>query len=89
MVPNKISCSIMFILNHFVFCRYLDMEKRYKQEMDRRRGVTADFKVSKNCKMSGQCHDYKLRINIFKYCLKLDSLYHGFFLTYCFDKEQI
>lgn len=24
--------------------RYLDMEKRYKQEMERRRGVTADFK---------------------------------------------
>ena len=52
MVSNNISCSIMFSLNYFVFCRYLDMEKRYKQEMDRRRGVTADFKVSKNCKIS-------------------------------------
>lgn len=48
-------CKIYFLL-----IRYLDMEKRYKQEMERRRGVTADFKVcNKTFKISElQCTYY-------------------------------
>lgn len=44
-------------MNYFLLIRYLDMEKRYKQEMERRRGVTADFKVcNKSFKISELCN---------------------------------
>lgn len=44
-------------MKYFLLIRYLDMEKRYKQEMERRRGVTADFKVcNKSFKISELCN---------------------------------
>lgn len=66
-------------MKYFLLIRYLDMEKRYKQEMERRRGVTADFKV---CINFSRFQNYWINDNQVRYLVLKNQSLHNWYKYY-------